>query len=158
MNLCVLRGEIFVLRVRWKNPQGQSYNAATEVPAMNSPSTAQPDYTHHHEPRWSDAEKKIARAAFDAALHREIDEVVETAKQRVNALRDRFDIWNVEEFLTRRRHQIDKKYDYRYSQLTTVFGRLLYERRITEENLHGLHEDKLQLIHNAAEYFRKNAA
>lgn len=125
---------------------------------MNSPSTSQAPYTHYHGPTWSDAEKKIARTAFDTALHREIDEVIQTAKQKMNALRERFDIWDVEQFLTRRRREIDQKYDYRYSQLTTVFGRLLYEGRITEENLRGLREDKLEPIRSAAEYFKKNAA
>jgi hypothetical protein len=37
------------------------------------------------------------------------------------------DLWDLEHYLTQRRKEIDRKYDYRYSQLTHVFGRLLHE-------------------------------
>ena len=43
------------------------------------------------------------------------------------------DLWDLEHYLTQRRTEIDRKYDYRYSQLTHVFGRLLYEKRLREE-------------------------
>ena len=47
------------------------------------------------------------------------------------------------------RHQvreIEQKYDYRYSQLILVFGRLVREGRIAEEQLRGLSEEKLSYI------------
>lgn len=37
--------------------------------------------------------------------------------------------------LTERRKQIDRKYDYRYSQLKLVLRRLLYEHRLSEEDV-----------------------
>lgn len=40
----------------------------------------------------------------------------------------------------------------RYSQLTYVFGRLLYEGRLSEEDLRGLHEDKLNSIRTLAKF------
>jgi hypothetical protein len=39
----------------------------------------------------------------------------------------------LEHYLTRRRKEIDRKYDYLYSQLTRVFGRLLHEDRLSED-------------------------
>jgi len=63
----------------------------------------------------------------------------------------------LEHYLTERRKEIDRKYDYRYSQLTQVFGRLLYERRITED-LRGLGEDKMKPIRSLAELLAKYAA
>lgn len=48
------------------------------------------------------------------------------------------DVWDLEQHLTQRRIEIDRKYDYRYSQLTHVFGRLLHESRVSEEVLRGL--------------------
>jgi hypothetical protein len=59
-------------------------------------------------------------------------------KQMANQIKEPADVWDLEHYLTERRKEIDRKYDYRYSQLTQVFGRLLYERRITEEDLRGL--------------------
>ena len=56
------------------------------------------------------------------------------------------DLWDLEHYLTERRKQIDRTYDYRYSQLTLVFGKLLCESRLGEEELRGLREDKLKSI------------
>jgi hypothetical protein len=54
--------------------------------------------------------------------------------------------------------EIDRKYDYRYSQLTHVFGRLLYEKRLREEELRGLREDKLKPIRSFAKFLADDAA
>jgi hypothetical protein len=61
-------------------------------------------------------------------------------------------------YLTQRRKEIDRKYDYRYSQLTQVFGRLLYEKRLREEELRGLGEDKLKPIRSFGKFLAEDAA
>src|SRR5438876_12427899 len=61
-------------------------------------------------------------------------------------------------YLTERRKEIDRKYDYRYSQLTHVFGRLLYEGRLGEEELGGLGEDKLKSIRSFAKFLAEDRA
>jgi len=53
---------------------------------------------------------------------------------------------------------INRKYDYRYSQLTHIFGKLLYEKRLHEEELRGLREDKLNSIRSIAQFLAKYAA
>jgi hypothetical protein len=68
------------------------------------------------------------------------------------------DLWDLEHYLTQRRKEIDRKYDYRYSQLTQVFGRLLYEKRLREEELRGLREDKLKPIRSFAKFLGEDAA
>ena len=68
------------------------------------------------------------------------------------------DLWDLEHYLSKRRKEIDLKYDYRYSQLTHVFGRLLYEGRVSEEELRGLREDKLKSMRSLAAAFAKYAA
>ena len=68
------------------------------------------------------------------------------------------DLWDLEHYLTQRRKEIDRKYDYRYSQLTQVFGRLLYEKRLREGELLGLREDKLKRIRSLAEFLAEDAA
>jgi len=62
------------------------------------------------------------------------------------------DLWDLEHHLTQRRKEIDRKYDYRYSHLTHVFGKLLQERRLGEEELRGLREDKLKSIRSYAKF------
>jgi hypothetical protein len=64
----------------------------------------------------------------------------------------------LEHYLTQRRKEIDRKYDYRYSQLTHVFGRLLHEKRLREEELRGLREDKLKSICSLAKFLAEDAA
>jgi hypothetical protein len=43
-------------------------------------------------------------------------------------------------------------------QLTQVFGRLLYEKRLREEELRGLREDKLKPIRSFAKFLGEDAA
>ena len=64
----------------------------------------------------------------------------------------------MEHYLTQRRKEIDRKYDYRYSQLTHVFGTLMHEKRLREEELRGLGEDKLKLIRSFAKFLAEDTA
>ena len=125
---------------------------------MSSPSAIQDRYPYQNEPIWSRSEKTIARKAFDAALGRELHEVIQEAKKMASQIKQSSDLWDLEHYLTGRRKEIDRKYDYRYSQLTHVFGRLLYESRLSEEELHGLGEDKLKSIRSIAQFLAKYAA
>jgi hypothetical protein len=126
---------------------------------MTSPSATQDSYPYQNEPIWSRSEKAIARRAFDAALKRELHEVIQEAKQMANQINEPGDLWDLEHYLTQRRKEIDRKYDYRYSQLTQVFGRLLHESRLSEEELRGLRDDKLESIRSFARFLAEmNAA
>jgi hypothetical protein len=122
---------------------------------MTSPSATQDSYPYQNEPIWSRSEKAIARTAFDAALKRELHEVMEEARQMANQIEQPSDLWDLEHYLTQRRKEIDRKYDYRYSELTHVFGRLLRESRLSEEELRGLREDKLEAIRSFAKFLAK---
>jgi hypothetical protein len=125
---------------------------------MTSPSAIQDSYPYQNEPVWSKSEKAIARKAFDAALGRELHEVIQKAKQLANEIQQSSDLWDLEHYLTQGRREIDRKYDYRYSRLTQVFGRLLYENRLGEEDLRGLGEDKLKSIRSLAKFLAEDAA
>jgi hypothetical protein len=126
---------------------------------MSSPSATQNTYPYQNEPIWSRSEKIIARKAFDAALGRELHEVIQEAKKMASQIQQSSDLWDLELYLTERRKEIDRKYDYRYSQLTQVFGRLLYEKRLREEeDLRGLREDKLKSIRSFAKFLAEDTA
>ena len=125
---------------------------------MISPSANQDRYPYQNQPTWSKSEKAIARTAFDAALGRELHEVIQEAKRMANQIRQSSDLWDLEHYLTQRRKGIDRKYDYRYSQLTDVLGRLLYENRLSEEDLRGLREDKMESIRSFAKFLKESAA
>ena len=125
---------------------------------MTSPSAMQDNYPYQNEPIWSRSEKTIARKAFDAALGRELHEVIQEAKKMASHIQQSSDLWDLESYLTQRRKEIDRKYDYRYSRLTQVFGRLLHESRLSEEELRGLREDKLKPIRSFAKFLAEDAA
>ena len=110
---------------------------------MTSPSATPDRYPYQNEPIWSSSEKAVARKAFDAALGRELHEVIQEAKKMASQILQSSDLWDLEHYLTQRSKEIDRKYDDRYSQPTHVFGKLLQERRLGKEELRGLREDKL---------------
>ena len=125
---------------------------------MTSPSATQHTYPYQHEPIWSRSEKAIARKAFDAALGQELHEVIQEAKKMASRIQQPSDLWDLEHYLTQRRKEIDRKYDFRDSRLTDVLGRLLYENRLGEEDLHGLREEKMKSIRSFAQFLRDGAA
>jgi hypothetical protein len=120
---------------------------------MRSPSQSPTPYGYASasDVTWSRAEKAVARRAYDAALERELQEVMEDARQRANRIRQPSDVWGLEQYLTQRRKEIDRKYQFRASHLTQVLGELLHQERISERELRGLHEDKL----NSVRFFAK---
>jgi len=124
---------------------------------MSDPSSPIP-HSHQHESIWSRSEKAIARAAFDAALRQELHEVIQEAKRMANEIQQSSDLWDLEHYLTQRRKEIDRKYDFRGSRLTDVLGRLLYENRLSEEDQRGLREDKMKSIRSLAKFLRESAA
>jgi hypothetical protein len=98
------------------------------------------------QPRWSDAEKKIARRVFDKALKEELGEVMRKVKEMANDIKEPSDLWKLEDYLGRRRKAIDSTYDYRYSQLPLVFGQLARKGLVRLEDLQGLDEEKLSHV------------
>ena len=66
---------------------------------MTSPSSSpiQNGYANQRDLMWSRSEKAIARKAFDAALERELHEVIQEAKQMANQIQQASDLWNLEQ-------------------------------------------------------------
>ncbi len=60
------------------------------------------------------------------------------------------EIWRIDDFLSEKRKEFNRKYDFRYSVLIGVFGRLLQEGWVTQEDLAGLQADKLEFIQTIA--------
>src|SRR5947207_1217721 len=96
--------------------------------------------------QWKDTEKKIARRAFDKGLQAEIAELIADFKARAQAAKMPADLWEIERYLGRAGRELDRKYEYSYSRLELLFGQLLREKRISEEDLAGLAPAKLETI------------
>jgi len=101
---------------------------------------------------WSPAEKRIARRAFALALRRELEMVVRETKRRAEKNREPADLWDLELYLTKRRQQIDREFDYRSSVSILVFGNLIRQGKLREEELRSLSDDKLDSIRRYADF------
>ncbi|MDH5385537.1 MAG: hypothetical protein OEY18_12585 [Candidatus Aminicenantes bacterium] len=97
---------------------------------------------------WSKKEKAVARQAFNKAYERETIKLANEVKEMANTIKTPEDIWELHDFLTEKRNEVDEKYDFRYSVLIRVFGRLLREGWIGPDDLEGLDEDKITEIKN----------
>jgi hypothetical protein len=99
-----------------------------------------------HDIKWTNSEKKLARELFESALQKELAEIIAEFKRKAAAVSEPDDLWSLLKRTDWKREEIDQKYDFRYSQLLHVLGHLLREQRITEDELHGLSEEKLAII------------
>lgn len=95
-----------------------------------------------NETSWSPSEKKVARAAYDKALERALASIMAEFKRRANAATTASEMWEVEHYLKDQRRDLDRMFDYRYSQLTMVFAILIRQGYLDENLLAGLSEEK----------------
>ncbi len=98
------------------------------------------------ETSWSETEKKIAREAFDRAYERETSALIEKVRSKASAIAELDDVWGLHDFLSAKRHDIDGKYDYRYSVLIFVLAGLLKEGWLQIDELKGLEQEKLAKV------------
>jgi len=63
---------------------------------MTSPSATPDRHPYQNEPIRSTSEKAIARKAFDAALKRELQEVMQETKQMASQIKEPSDLWDLE--------------------------------------------------------------
>jgi Photoprotection regulator fluorescence recovery protein len=95
---------------------------------------------------WSDTEQAIAQTAFQTAYQRETETLIEHIREQSSQIKMIDEIWQMHDYLSARRHQIDGKYDYRYGSLVFVFAQLLKEGWLKIDDLQGLEKDKLAKI------------
>jgi hypothetical protein len=100
--------------------------------------------------KWSQGEKVIARRVFNMALQKELQATIHEAKRRAAKVEEPSELWELESWLTMRREDINRRYDYRYSVLPIVFAHLVRDGHLKEDDLRGLGSEKLELIRRAA--------
>jgi hypothetical protein len=102
---------------------------------------------------WTPTEKKLARIAFDNAFERQCTAITQEARRMLETTSAPSDIFRVQEYLTEQRRTVERLYDYRYSRLLGVFGRLLSDGWLREGDLQGLQPDKIAKIRREASCF-----
>jgi len=83
---------------------------------------------------------------------------MQETKKKASQINEPNDLWDLEQYLTERHKDINRKYDTRGSRLKDVLGRLLYENRLGEDDLRGLREEKMKSIRSFAQLLRHDAA
>jgi len=96
--------------------------------------------------KWSPGEKKIARKAFDKAYKKEMAQIRSVVFERIKESSEENDVWRLHDYLTKKRKEVDRKYDYRYSVLIWVFAGLIRDGLISMEDLQGLSDEKTSAI------------
>jgi hypothetical protein len=117
---------------------------------------AQSEKFYHRDMKWSPGEKAVARKAFEQALQREFEIVMNETRQRAAKIKEPSDIWSLEDYLTESRKNIDRDFDYRYSRLTEVFAICIQRGRLTLEELDGLNEEKIDQIRSYVEFYKSS--
>lgn len=95
---------------------------------------------------WSESETKAAHEAFKKAYDREIKNLMNKVRETTAEITEIDELWQLHDFLSARRHDIEGKYDYRYSVIIFVLARLLKEGWLDVEELQALERDKLAKI------------
>ena len=103
---------------------------------------------------WSHGEKKVAKRVFEAALEREMSALRGQVEGLLAADSKSEVVWEAHNLLSRRRREIDQKYDYRYSVLIQVLARLVSEDLIDTSELAGLNEEKIGAIETLASFMK----
>lgn len=98
------------------------------------------------EANWTPVEKKAARQAFNTAYERETAALIQDVRAEASTIAELNDLWHLHDFLSARRHELDGKYDYRYSELLFVFARLVKDGWLHLDELDNLNGDKLAKI------------
>jgi hypothetical protein len=104
---------------------------------------------------WSNAEKKIARRAYEEARQAVLARTLAEFKAQAAAATTIDDMWSIVDGSRERRRELEALLDYRYSQLSLVFARLIVEGHLDERQLAGLAEDKIEEIRRDVSFFRR---
>ena len=98
------------------------------------------------EAEWTDSEKKIARSAFDNAYEREIEALLKQVQEQASTVVDLDNLWQLHDFLSAKRYEVEGKYDFQYSVLLFVFAGLIKDGWLHLNELEGLDKDKLSKV------------
>jgi len=93
---------------------------------------------------WSKLQKKHARELFDLARDREYKALIEEISALEITSSD--EVWELRDKLNRKAKEMDRRYDYRYSQLIFVFAELVNTGYLSLKELAELGEEKLEEI------------
>ncbi len=94
------------------------------------------------EVQWSPEERKIAQEVLKAAHHREVETLITTIRENAGRISHIEDVWQLHDYLSAKRHEIDGKYDDREPFLIFTLSRLIKDELVDIADLSGLEPEK----------------
>ncbi|MEB3332484.1 MAG: hypothetical protein VKI83_08340 [Synechococcaceae cyanobacterium] len=91
---------------------------------------------------WTVEEQTLAQAVFDRAMARHVQTLIDELRARAEQLSTPDEIWQLHDFLSIRRHEIEGRFDLRLSGLLFVFADLVRDGLVSLEELQGFSADK----------------
>ncbi|HEY9823960.1 MAG TPA: hypothetical protein V6D19_00815 [Stenomitos sp.] len=95
---------------------------------------------------WSDTEQLVAKEAFEKAYALETSALLDEVRRQSSSISAIDDLWNLHDFLSARRHELDGKYDFNYPMLLITFAGLIKDGWLQFDDLTSLSKDKLAKI------------
>lgn len=91
---------------------------------------------------WSQSEKTIAQTALQTAYQRETGALIQNIREQATQITLLDEVWQLHDFLSARRHDVDGKYDASEATLMFTLSRLVKEGWLRLGELEGLEADK----------------
>lgn len=93
--------------------------------------------------QWTSQERAIAKAALKTACQRETASIIKLVREQAGEISQIEDLWQLNDFLSARRFELDGKYDDRDEERLFVLAKLMKEGWLTINDLTGLAEENL---------------
>lgn len=91
---------------------------------------------------WTETETQSAKALFKKAYDREVEHLLSEVQHQAAEITQIEELWQLHDFLSAKRHEIDGKYDDRQSMIVFVFAQLIKEGLVSPDELSFLSQDK----------------
>jgi hypothetical protein len=95
---------------------------------------------------WSPEERHLAKQAVDLAYEREVSSLITALHHKISEVSCPGDVWNLHDYLSAKRHEMDGKFDLRDSSLLFVFATLVKDGLLSVGELDGLDREKVVKI------------
>ncbi|MEM8502132.1 MAG: hypothetical protein AAF716_03150 [Cyanobacteria bacterium P01_D01_bin.1] len=92
--------------------------------------------------QWSDTERSIALNALKSAHDREVEALLKMVRESASAIVLIEDAWQLHDFLSAKRHEIEGRYDDRETFLLFTLSQLVKEGLLDITELTGLTQEK----------------
>ena len=92
--------------------------------------------------QWGKEEEKIADSALKKAYEKETEALMANIRENAANVTQLEDVWQLHDFLSAKRHDIDGKYDDREEFLMFTLSKLIKTGLLEKSDLQGLAADK----------------